>query len=175
MARPVFIVDGSRTPFLKARSGPGPFTQPPSCEPLARWSPTEAVAGCGSSVQVNTYDDLVGRPLLVTPVGATPTRAAVVWAATGSPVVQMDNLCSGSLATLSTDGHITPITLPKTATGLVPNVAVGGTLYLGGTRCASDGSRLVAYDLASGRVTELAGPGAGGRTVRQAFVLTTPS
>src|ERR1700744_3077592 len=26
MTRPVFIVDGSRTPFLKARSGPGPFT-----------------------------------------------------------------------------------------------------------------------------------------------------
>jgi acetyl-CoA C-acetyltransferase len=26
MARPVFIVDGGRTPFLKARSGPGPFT-----------------------------------------------------------------------------------------------------------------------------------------------------
>src|SRR6476659_8586976 len=26
MARPVFIGDGSRTPFLKARSGPGPFT-----------------------------------------------------------------------------------------------------------------------------------------------------
>src|SRR3954451_4958263 len=26
MMRPVFIVDGSRTPFLKARSGPGPFT-----------------------------------------------------------------------------------------------------------------------------------------------------
>ncbi len=26
MARPVFIVDGARTPFLKARSGPGPFT-----------------------------------------------------------------------------------------------------------------------------------------------------
>ena len=26
MARPVFIVDGSRTPFLKARNGPGPFT-----------------------------------------------------------------------------------------------------------------------------------------------------
>src|SRR5215475_9575901 len=26
MARPVFIIDGSRTPFLKARSGPGPFT-----------------------------------------------------------------------------------------------------------------------------------------------------
>jgi len=26
MARPVFIVDGSRTPFLKARSVPGPFT-----------------------------------------------------------------------------------------------------------------------------------------------------
>ena len=26
MARPVFIIDGSRTPFLKARTGPGPFT-----------------------------------------------------------------------------------------------------------------------------------------------------
>src|ERR1700756_1645103 len=26
MAQPVFIIDGSRTPFLKARSGPGPFT-----------------------------------------------------------------------------------------------------------------------------------------------------
>ena len=26
MARPVFIMDGSRTPFIKARSGPGPFT-----------------------------------------------------------------------------------------------------------------------------------------------------
>ncbi len=26
MARPVYIVDGARTPFLKARGGPGPFT-----------------------------------------------------------------------------------------------------------------------------------------------------
>jgi len=26
MARPVFIIDGARTPFLKARGGPGPFT-----------------------------------------------------------------------------------------------------------------------------------------------------
>ena len=26
MTRPVYIVDGARTPFLKARSGPGPFT-----------------------------------------------------------------------------------------------------------------------------------------------------
>src|ERR1700730_1350469 len=26
MARPVFIIDGSRTPFLKARGGPGPFS-----------------------------------------------------------------------------------------------------------------------------------------------------
>ena len=156
-------------------AGPGAFVQPPSCEPLARWSSTEAVVGCGSSVQVNTYDDLVGRPLLVTPVGATPSRAAVVWATTGFPVVQMDNLCSGSLASLAADGHLTPITLPKAASGLVPNIAVGGTLFLGGTRCAADGDRLVAYDLASGRVTDLAGPGAGGRTVRQAFVLTGSS
>jgi acetyl-CoA C-acetyltransferase len=26
MSRPVYIIDGARTPFLKARSGPGPFT-----------------------------------------------------------------------------------------------------------------------------------------------------
>src|ERR1700745_929303 len=26
MARPVYIIDGSRAPSLKARSGPGPFT-----------------------------------------------------------------------------------------------------------------------------------------------------
>src|ERR1700742_4587336 len=26
MARPVYIIDGSRTPFIKARTGPGPFT-----------------------------------------------------------------------------------------------------------------------------------------------------
>src|SRR6201986_4675630 len=26
MTRPVFTADGSRTPFLKARTGPGPFT-----------------------------------------------------------------------------------------------------------------------------------------------------
>ncbi|MDB5574364.1 MAG: thiolase, partial [Tardiphaga sp.] len=26
MARPVYIIDGARTPFLKARNGPGPFT-----------------------------------------------------------------------------------------------------------------------------------------------------
>ena len=84
-----------------AVAGPGPFTQPPSCEPLGRWTRTEAVVGCGSSVQVNTYDSLVGLPLLVTPVGASPTRAAVVWATTGFPVVQLDNLCSGSVATLS--------------------------------------------------------------------------
>ncbi len=26
MARPVYIIDGARTPFLKAQGGPGPFT-----------------------------------------------------------------------------------------------------------------------------------------------------
>ncbi len=153
-------------------AGPGPFTQPPTCEPLGRWTHTEAVVGCGSSVQVNAYDNLVGRPLLITPVGAAPTRAATVWPTSGSPVVQLDNLCSGSVATLSADGHVTPITLPRTAAGLVPNTAVGSTLYLGGTRCAADGDRLVAYDLSSGRATELAGPQTGERTVRQALVIT---
>ena len=155
-----------------AVAGPGPFTQPPSCEPLGRWTRAEAVVGCGSTVQVNSYDNLVGRPLLITPAGGTPSRAAMVWPTTGAPVVQLDNLCSGALATLPADGRVVPLTLPTAASGLVANAAVGGTLYLGGTRCAADGDRFVAYDLASGRATVLAGPGAGARTVRQALVIT---
>ena len=46
--------------------------------------------------------------------------------------------------------------------------------FKGRWRIEAVAGRLVAYDFGSGRVTDLAGPGAGGRTVRQAFVLTTP-
>ena len=60
------------------------------------------------------------------------------------------------------------------AEGLVPNQAVGRTVFLGGTRCAMDGDRLVAYDVATRGTTELAGPDAGGRTVRQAVVVVRP-
>ena len=65
---------------------PWPFTQPPTCEPLGRWSRTEAVVGCGSSVQVNTYD----RPRRSAAhhhaaSGRHPPARAVVWPTTGSP------------------------------------------------------------------------------------------
>jgi DNA-directed RNA polymerase specialized sigma24 family protein len=156
-------------------AGPGPFVQAPSCEPLARWSRTEAVVGCGSSIQVNAFDTLVGRPMLVTPSGSAPVRAAVQWPAAGSPVLQLEDLCSTSLATVSPDGRVSRLTLSGVGAGLVPNAVVGTTVYLGGTRCATDGDRLVAYDLRSGGATELAGPLVGRRTVRQAVVITTPS
>jgi hypothetical protein len=152
-------------------AGPGPFVQAPTCEPLGTWSRTEVLTGCGSSVQVNTYDDLVGRPVLVKPAGSVPTAVAMVWPTAGPDIAQFDDLCSTALGSILDDRRITPITVTGPAVGLVPNAVVGRTLYLGGTRCAADGDRLVGYDVATGRVTELVGPDAGGRTVRQALVL----
>ena len=155
-------------------ASPGPFDEAPTCEPLGDWSATEAVVGCGSSVQVNAYGNLVGRPLLVTPAGATPVRAAGAWQTAGPDVVQLDDLCSPAFGGILFDRRIAPMSAGGVAEGLVPNQALGRTVYLGGTRCATDGDRLVAYDVATGRTTELAGPDAGGRTVRQALVMVRP-
>jgi len=155
-------------------ASPGPFDEAPTCEPLGDWSATDAVVGCGSSVQVNAYNNLVGRPLLVTPAGGTPVRAAGAWQTAGPDVVQLDDVCSPAFGSILFDRRIAPMTTGGVAEGLVPNQAVGRTVYLGGTRCASDGDRLVAYDVATGRTTELAGPDAGGRTVRQALVVVRP-
>ena len=154
-----------------AIAGPGPFVQAPTCEPLGVWSRTEVLAGCGTSAQVNTYDDLVGRPVRVNPAGSAPTAVAMVWQTAGPDIVQLDTLCSTSLGSILFDRRVTPITMTGAAVGLVPNAAVGRTLYLGGTRCAADGDRFVGYDVATSRVTELVGPDAGGRTVRQALVI----
>src|SRR5437868_11946425 len=56
MARPVFIVDGARTPFLKARSGPGPFTPVDlavqcgrpllACQPFSPADFDQVILGC---------------------------------------------------------------------------------------------------------------------------------
>ena len=142
-------------------AGPGPFVQAPSCEPLARWSRTEAVVGCGSSIQVNTFDTLVGRPILVTPSGSEPDARR-----RGVADRRLARRPAGR-PLLDVAGHRQsgrprhPITLSGVGAGLVPNAVVGTTVYLGGTRCATDGDRLVAYDLRSGGATELAGPRAG--------------
>jgi DNA-directed RNA polymerase specialized sigma24 family protein len=154
-----------------AIAGPGPFVQPPTCEPLGPWSRTEVLAGCGSSTQVNTYGDLVGRPVQVAPAGSGPTAVAMVWQTAGPDIVQLNDLCSTFLGSVSDDRRVSPITVTGTAAGLVPNTAVGRTLYLGGTRCAADGDRFVGFDVATGRATELVGPDTDGRTVRQAWVL----
>jgi DNA-directed RNA polymerase specialized sigma24 family protein len=185
----VLVSPSGATALLSSRNGPlqlldlasdditspGPFVEAPTCEPLALWSHTEALVGCGSSVQVNAVDNLVGRPLLVTPAGQAPVRAAVAWPNGGLPLLQLEDLCSTSLATLQTDGRVTPITVPEVAAGLVPNSVVGDTVFLGGTRCAVDGNRLVAFDLANGGTSELVGSDVDRRTVRQALVMATPS
>jgi hypothetical protein len=155
-------------------ASPGPFDEAPTCEPLGDWSATEAVVGCGSSVQVNAYNNLVGRPLLVTPAGGTSVRVATAWQTAGPDVVQLDDFCSPSFGSILFDRRIAPMTTGGIAEGLVPNQAVGRTVFLGGTRCAMDGDRLVAYDVATRGTTELAGPDAGGRTVRQAVVVVRP-
>ena len=155
-------------------ASPGPFDEAPTCEPLGDWSATEAIVGCGSSVQINAYNNLVGRPLLVTPAGAAPVRVAAAWQTAGPDVVQLDDFCSPAFGSILFDRRIAPMTAGGVAEGLVPNRAVGRTVYLGGTRCAMDADRLVAYDVATGGTTELAGPDAGGRTVRQALVVVRP-
>ena len=155
-------------------ASPGPFDEAPTCEPLGDWSATEAVVGCGSSLQVNAFNNLVGRPLLVTPAGGTSVRAAAAWQTAGPDVVQLDDSCSPAFGSILFDRRIAPMTAAGVAKGLVPNQAVGRTVYLGGTRCATDGDRLVAYDVATGETRELAGPDAGGRTVRQVLVLVRP-
>ena len=47
MTREVFIIDGARTPFLKARTGPGPF----SAADMA----TAAGQGCMAALEAERY------------------------------------------------------------------------------------------------------------------------
>ena len=77
MARPVFIVDGSRTPFLKARSGPGPFT------------PVDLAVQCGRPLLLRQpfAPDAKARALL-DKAARTATRMGHVAAYTASPLLK---------------------------------------------------------------------------------------
>jgi hypothetical protein len=138
------------------------------CLPRTSWALGQVLVACTSGS---------GR-LLVSPLDGSPaqrlgaTGLAGAWRVSAQTVlVQQDDPCSTRLGTLDGAGAVTPWSAPPGTEGLVPNTVVAGVLYLGGTRCPSDGSRFVAQDLASGRTTELTGEDAGGRTVRQALVL----
>ena len=58
MARPVFIIDGSRTPFLKARSGPGQFT------PVCSRGQTTVASRCWHAATVCAHRLRSGDPRL---------------------------------------------------------------------------------------------------------------
>jgi acetyl-CoA C-acetyltransferase len=81
MARPVFIVDGSRTPFLKARSGPGPFT------------PVDLAVQCGRPLLTrqpfapNAFDQVILGCVNVIADEMNPARVAALRLGMGEAMV----------------------------------------------------------------------------------------
>src|SRR6516164_1185919 len=81
MARPVFIVDGSRTPFLKARSGPGPFT------------PVDLAVQCGRPLlarqpfAANAFDQVILGCVNVIADEMNPARVAALRLGMGEDMV----------------------------------------------------------------------------------------
>ncbi len=72
MSRPVYIVDGARTPFLKARGGPGPFT------------PVDLAVQCGRPLQLRQkfaptdFDQVILGCVNVIADEANPARVAAL-------------------------------------------------------------------------------------------------
>ena len=81
MARSVFIVDGSRTPFLKARSGPGPFT------------PVDLAVQCGRPLLArqpfapNAFDQVILGCVNVIADEMNPARVAALRLGMGEKMV----------------------------------------------------------------------------------------
>src|SRR4029078_5121500 len=81
MARPVFIVDGSRTPFLKARTGPGPFT------------PVDLAVQCGRPLLArqpfapNAFDQVILGCVNVIADEMNPARVAALRLGMGEQMV----------------------------------------------------------------------------------------
>ena len=81
MARPVFIIDGSRTPFLKARTGPGPFT------------PVDLAVQCGRPLlarqpfAANAFDQVILGCVNVIADEMNPARVAALRLGMGEDMV----------------------------------------------------------------------------------------
>ncbi|MCO6187731.1 acetyl-CoA C-acetyltransferase [Rhizobium sp. L1K21] len=79
--RPVYIVDGSRTPFIKARSGPGPFT------------PVDLAVQCGrpllarQPVKPDAYDQVILGCVNVIADEMNPARVAALRLGMGEQMV----------------------------------------------------------------------------------------
>ena len=81
MARPVYMIDGSRTPFLKARSGPGPFT------------PVDLAVQCGRPLLArqpfasNAFDQVILGCVNVIADEMNPARVAALRLGMGEKMV----------------------------------------------------------------------------------------
>ena len=159
-----------------AVAGPGPFTQPPSCEPLG---PLVADRG-GRRLRLVGAGQHLRRPRRSAPPrharrGEHPLARRWSGRPPASPSCRWTTSAPGRWR------RSRPTVTSRRSRCRRPRPAWSPT-WPSAARCtsAAAAARATAADSspttsASGRVTDLAGPGAGGRTVRQAFVLTTPS
>lgn len=140
------------------------------CTPRSSWSRGEVLLDCAGTVTGLVASALDGSSAAsVADAGLSDAWATPI----GSTVLRAEGTCSTGLSVRApNDGTVTAVRLPEAA-GLVPNTVVDGVVYFGGTRCPDDGDHVVAYDLGSGKAVLLGGPDAGGRTVRQAVVVTS--
>ena len=100
MARPVYIIDGSRTPFLKARSGPGPFT------------PVDLAVACGRPLlarqpfAASAFDQVILGCVNVIADEMNPARVAALRLGMGEKMVAF---------TVQIGSHVRPPSRPRRA------------------------------------------------------------
>ena len=162
------------------------WTSPPTRWPVPAPSPSHRPASRSGAGRGPRRSSAAARRCRSTPTTASsaspsssrrseraPTRAAVVWATTGSPSSSWTTSAPGrwrpSRPTVTS--RRSPCRRPRPAwSPTSPSAARCSSAAPAALRTATAWSPTTS---APGRVTDLAGPGAGGRTVRQAFVLTT--
>src|ERR1700743_1890296 len=119
MARPVFIVDGSRTPFLKARSGPGPFT------------PVDLALQCGRPLLArqpfapDAFDQVILDCVNVIADEMNPARVAALRLGMGESMVAftVQINCGSGMQSIDTAHRYTP-------EGTATTILAGGTAAL---------------------------------------------
>ena len=108
MARPVFIIDGSRTPFIKARSGPGPFT------------PVDLAVQCGRPLLARqpfvptAFDQVILGCVNVIADEMNPARVAALRLGMGEKMVAftVQINCGSGMQSIDTGMGIRPEFLP---------------------------------------------------------------
>src|ERR1700759_2186542 len=101
MSRPVYIVDGARTPFLKARTGPGPFT------------PVDLAVQCGRPLlarqpfEASVFDQVILGCVNVIADEMNPARVAALRLGMGERMVAftVQINCGSGMQSLDTAYH----------------------------------------------------------------------